>query len=142
MKQALEETTLILPPFYKQSFSYLFFFYSFGILSYLSFPNYNLTPFILFIFPIFLVNWAANNKHLERTTFILLLAISFVLIGNTSMGEFQKHNLSEQAISNSEVFEAKIIEFQKKDQGWSKGIASITSFPKTGEALKNPIKIL
>ena len=142
MKQSLEETTLILPPFYKQSFSYLFFFYSFGILSYLSFPNYNLTPFILFIFPIFLVNWAANNKYLERTTFILLLAISFVLIGNTSMGEFQKSNLSEQEISNSEVFEAKIIEFQKKDQGWSKGIASITSFPKTREALKNPIKIL
>ena len=114
MKQALEETTLILPPFYKQSFSYLFFFYSFGILSYLSFPDYTLTPFILFIFPIFLVNWAANNKQLERTTFILLLAISFLLIGNTSMGEFQKSNLSEQEISNSEVFEAKIIEFQNQ----------------------------
>ena len=58
------------------------------------------------------------------------------------MGEFQKSNLSQQEISNSEVFEAKIIEFQKKDQGWSKGISSITSFLKTGEALKNPIKIL
>ena len=142
MKNISEDKTLILPPFFKQAFSYLFFFYALGILSFLAFPDLNLSPWLLLIIPIYLLNWLTKNNKLERISFILVLVISLMLIGNTSMGEFFKRNLAQENTIDSQLFEAKIEEFQKKETGWSKGIATITSFPKSKEKLKHKFKIL
>lgn len=142
MKNKSDDNSLILYPFFKQAFSYLFFFYALGILSFLSFPYSNLSPLLLLIISICIVNWLTRNSKLERISFILVLAISLALIGNTSMGEFFKRNFAQENRIDSQLFEAKIEEFQKKESGWSKGIATIISFPKTKEKLKHTFKIL
>ena len=114
-----------IPVFQKQPFLYLFIFQAFGVIV----GNSILSIEILFSsFGIsilaFLVYLNFNNL-LKKWSFLIGLASLFFFLGYLTIYLFCSNSFQLDEFEKSANFKMKVIEFQPKKDGWSKGIGEV-----------------
>jgi len=115
-----------IPVFQKQPFLYLFIFQTFGVIVGNSILSIEIL-FSSFGFSIlaFLV-YLNLNDFLKKWSFIIGLASLFFFLGYLTIYLFCSHSFQLEEFEKSANFKMKVIEFQPKKDGWSKGIGEVT----------------
>jgi competence protein ComEC len=115
-----------IPVFQKQPFLYLFIFQAFGVIV----GNSILSIEILFsTFGISILAFLVYlnfNDFLKKWSFLIGLASLFFFLGYLTIYLFCSHSFQLEEFEKSANFKMKVIEFQPKKDGWSKGIGEVT----------------
>jgi competence protein ComEC len=115
-----------IPVFQKQPFLYLFIFQAFGVIV----GNSILSIEILFsTFGISILAFLVYlnfNDFLKKWSFLIGLASLFFFLGYLTIYLFCSHSFQLEEFEKSANFKMKVIEFQPKKDGWSKGIGEET----------------
>ncbi|MFY7667638.1 MAG: ComEC/Rec2 family competence protein [Crocinitomicaceae bacterium] len=114
------------PVFQKQPFLYLFIFQAFGVVVGNSILSFEIlfSSFGISILA-FLVYLNFNNL-LKKWSFLIGLASLFFFLGYLTIYLFCSHSFQLEEFEKSANFKMKVIEFQPKKDGWSKGIGEVT----------------
>jgi competence protein ComEC len=114
------------PVFQKQPFLYLFIFQAFGVIvgnSILSieilFSSFGISILAFLVYLNF-------NDFLKKWSFLIGLASLFFFLGYLTIYLFCSNSFQLDEFEKSANFKMKVIEFQPKKDGWSKGIGEIT----------------
>jgi competence protein ComEC len=115
-----------IPVFQKQPFLYLFIFQAFGIIvgnSILSieilFSSFGISILAFLVYLNF-------NGLFKKWSFLIGLASLFFFLGYLTIFLFCTHSFQIEKYEKSATFKMKVIEFQPKKDGWSKGIGEVT----------------
>jgi competence protein ComEC len=115
-----------IPVFQKQPFLYLFIFQAFGVIvgnSILSieilFSSFGISILAFLVYLNF-------NDFLKKWSFLIGLASLFFFLGYLTIYLFCSHSFQLEEFEKSANFKMKVIEFQPKKDGWSKGIGEVT----------------
>jgi competence protein ComEC len=115
-----------IPVFQKQPFLYLFIFQAIGVIV----GNSILSIEILFsTFGISILAFLVYlnfNDFLKKWSFLIGLASLFFFLGYLTIYLFCSHSFQLEEFEKSANFKMKVIEFQPKKDGWSKGIGEVT----------------
>ena len=114
-----------IPVFQKQPFLYLFIFQAFGVIvgnSILSieilFSSFGISILAFLVYLNF-------NDFLKKWSFLIGLASLFFFLGYLTIYLFCSHSFQLEEFEKSANFKMKVIEFQPKKDGWSKGIGEV-----------------
>jgi competence protein ComEC len=114
------------PVFQKQPFLYLFIFQAFGVIvgnSILSieilFSSFGISILAFLVYLNF-------NDFLKKWSFLIGLASLFFFLGYLTIYLFCSNSFQLDEFEKSANFKMKVIEFQPKKDGWSKGIGEVT----------------
>ena len=113
------------PVFQKQPFLYLFIFQAFGIIVGNLFYNLQFIYLLITSCVLLFLIYLNTQFILKKISLYLGLALMFFFLGYLTIFLFQKNAYQIESIETTESFQIKIIEFQPRKEGWSKGIGEI-----------------
>jgi len=114
------------PVFQKQPFLYLFIFQAFGVVVGNSILSFEILFSSFGISILAFLVYLNFNDFLKKWSFLLGLASLFFFLGYLTIYLFCSHSFQLEEFEKSANFKMKVIEFQPKKDGWSKGIGEVT----------------
>ncbi len=115
-----------IPVFQKQPFLYLFIFQALGVIV----GNSTISDEFLYssfgISILALLTYLNFNGSIKKWSFLFSLASLFFFLGYLTIYLFCSNSFQLDEFEKSANFKMKVIEFQPKKDGWSKGIGEIT----------------
>lgn len=115
-----------IPVFQKQPFLYLFIFQAFGVVVGNSILSFEILFSSFGISILAFLVYLNFNDFLKKWSFLLGLASLFFFLGYLTIYLFCSHSFQLEEFEKSANFKMKVIEFQPKKDGWSKGIGEVT----------------
>jgi competence protein ComEC len=115
-----------IPDFQKQPFLYLFIFQSIGIVIGNSILSTGIILGSIGFSSLAFLTYLNFNGQLKKWSFHLSMASLFFFLGYLTIYLFCSNSFQLKDLKKSANFKLKVIEFQPKKDGWSKGIGEIT----------------
>jgi competence protein ComEC len=115
-----------IPDFQKQPFLYLFIFQSIGIVIGNSILSTGILLGSIGFSSLAFLTYLNFNGQLKKWSFHLSMASLFFFLGYLTIYLFCSNSFQLKDLKKSANFKLKVIEFQPKKDGWSKGIGEIT----------------
>ena len=114
-----------IPVFQKQPFLYLFIFQAFGVVVGNSILSFEILFSSFGISILAFLVYLNFNDFLKKWSFLIGLASLFFFLGYLTIYLFCSHSFQLEEFEKSANFKMKVIEFQPKKDGWSKGIGEV-----------------
>ena len=140
MESSFENNSRVLdfiPVFQKQPFLYLFIFQAIGVIIGNSFIFIDILYCSIFVSVLFFLFYLNFEGWVKKWSFTFSMSSLFFSLGYLTIYLFCSNSFQIDHQENTANFKMKVIEFQPKNDGWSKGIGEITILNSSNNSKQN-----